>query len=122
MPWQARDILRQTALPNCYTLTKHMCEEMLVGLHDTAFPVAIVRPTIIGAIARMPLPGYFGNTAGITAATLAFATGASSRNLSLQLTVRSGVSCSQTKDPVAPLDSQMLCRAGCITLLTLRSN
>ena len=53
-----------------------MCEEMLVGLHGMAFPIAIVRPTIIGAIARMPLPGYFGNTAGITSATLAFATGA----------------------------------------------
>ena len=74
--WQARGILKETALPNCYTLTKHMCEELLVGLHSTAFPVALVRPTIIGAIAHAPLPGYFGNAAGITSATLAFATGA----------------------------------------------
>ena len=81
--WQARGILKQTALPNCYTLTKHMCEELLVGLHGAAFPVAIVRPTIIGAIARMPLPGYFGNAAGITSATLGFATGALLSPLSL---------------------------------------
>ncbi len=39
------------------------------------FPVAIVRPTMIGAVAGMPLPGYFGNKAGLTAATLAYATG-----------------------------------------------
>lgn len=72
---QAQGILKQTALPNCYTLTKHMCEELLADLHGAAFPVAIVRPTMIGAVAGMPLPGYFGNKAGLTAATLAYATG-----------------------------------------------
>ena len=69
-------MLRATGLPNCYTLTKHMCEELVYELHSAKFPVAIVRPTIIGAIAKAPLPGYFGNTAGVTTMVLAFATGA----------------------------------------------
>ena len=62
-------------LPNSYTLTKHMCEDLLEELHCKAFPVCITRPTIIGAIAHLPVPGYFGNAAGLTSATLAFATG-----------------------------------------------
>ena len=62
-------------LPNSYTLTKHMCEDLLAELHCKTFPVCINRPTIIGAIANLPVPGYFGNAAGLTSATLAFATG-----------------------------------------------
>jgi hypothetical protein len=73
---QAQKILKEVKLPNSYTLTKHMCEELLAELHCREFPVAIMRPTIIGAIARFPVPGYFGNAAGLTSATLAFATGA----------------------------------------------
>ena len=77
---QAQAVLRQVGLPNSYTLTKHMCEELLDDLHCPAFPVAIVRPSIIGAIARSPVPGYFGNAAGVTSATLAFATGVAPRS------------------------------------------
>ncbi len=43
--------------------------------HSPSFPVAIVRPSIIGAVAAAPLPGYVGNTAGSTGAALAIATG-----------------------------------------------
>ena len=75
---QAQSVLKQVGLPNCYTMTKRMCEELLADLHCAAFPVAIVRPSIVGAIARAPVPGYFGNAAGVTSATLAFATGARS--------------------------------------------
>ena len=71
-------MLRAAGLPNCYTLTKHMAEELVAGMHCAAFPAAIVRPTIIGAVAKAPLPGYFGNAAGITSATLAFASGRAS--------------------------------------------
>lgn len=53
-----------------------MCEDLVADLHCREFPVAILRPSIIGAIARAPVPGYFGNAAGLTSATLAFATGA----------------------------------------------
>ena len=52
-----------------------MCEDLLVQLHCQDFPVCILRPTIVGAIAYHPVPGYFGNAAGLTSATLAFATG-----------------------------------------------
>ena len=72
---QAQRILKEVHLPNSYTLTKHMCEDLLAELHCKKFPVCINRPTIIGAIANLPVPGYFGNAAGLTSATLAFATG-----------------------------------------------
>ncbi len=72
---QAQRLLKEVGLPNSYTLTKHMCEDLLEELHCKKFPVCITRPTIIGAIAHLPVPGYFGNAAGLTSATLAFATG-----------------------------------------------
>ncbi|EIE20590.1 hypothetical protein COCSUDRAFT_48572 [Coccomyxa subellipsoidea C-169] len=71
----AQKLLKEVNLPNSYTLTKHMCEDLVADLHCREFPVAILRPSIIGAIARAPVPGYFGNAAGLTSATLAFATG-----------------------------------------------
>ena len=73
---QAQRILRMLELPNSYTLTKHMAEELLAD-HQAAgtFRVSIVRPSIVGALAYAPFPGYFGNTAGVTAAILAFASG-----------------------------------------------
>lgn len=52
-----------------------MCEDLLEQLHCPEFPVCILRPAIIGAIAHHPVPGYFGNAAWLTLATLAFATG-----------------------------------------------
>ena len=75
VPLQAQRVLKEVHLPNSYTLTKHMCEDLLAELHCETFPVCINRPTIIGAIANLPVPGYFGNAAGLTSATLAFATG-----------------------------------------------
>jgi fatty acyl-CoA reductase len=69
-------VLTEVGLPNSYTLTKHMAESLLDDLHrEGALPVAIVRPSIIGGLAGSPLPGYFGNAAGLTSATLAFASG-----------------------------------------------
>lgn len=74
-PVQAQRVLKQAGLPNNYLLTKHMCEDMLADLHSDSFRVAIVRPTIVGAVAEAPLPGYFGNTAGVTSSIVAFASG-----------------------------------------------
>jgi fatty acyl-CoA reductase len=62
-------------LANNYMLTKRMCEGVVADMHRDGLPVAIVRPTVVGAIAQQPLPGYFGNAGGVTAATLAFASG-----------------------------------------------
>jgi len=75
-PVQATAYLRQTGHVNAYTLTKAMTEQLIASFHSAAFPVAIVRPSIVGAIARAPLPGYFGNSAGATAYFMAYATGA----------------------------------------------
>ncbi len=86
---------------NTYTFTKWMTEEVISEFHGSAFPVAIVRPSIVvrclscsattcrafaarlltttarlqGAIAKHPYPGYFGNSAGPTAYFLAFGSG-----------------------------------------------
>lgn len=72
-------MLREVGLPNCYTLTKHMAECLLADAHTAGrMRVAIVRPSVIGCLACSPLPGYFGNAAGVTSATLAFASGPTS--------------------------------------------
>ncbi|EIE27188.1 hypothetical protein COCSUDRAFT_55211 [Coccomyxa subellipsoidea C-169] len=74
---KAQALLREVGLPNCYTLTKHMAESLLADAHAAGrMRVAIVRPSVIGCIACAPLPGYFGNAAGVTSAILAFASGA----------------------------------------------
>ncbi len=74
---QAQALLREVGLPNCYSLTKHMAESLLADAHAAGrMRVAIVRPSVIGCIACAPLPGYSGNAAGVTSATLAFASGA----------------------------------------------
>lgn len=71
-------MLREVGLPNCYTLTKHMAECLLADAHAAGrLRVAIVRPSVVGCIACSPLPGYFGNAAGVPSATLAFASGVS---------------------------------------------
>ena len=73
---QAQHTLRDVGLPNSYTLTKHMAEGLVADMHAAGvLPVAIVRPSIIGCIAHKPVPGYFGNSAGLTSAILAFASG-----------------------------------------------
>ena len=48
----------------------------MADLHATGrLTAAIVRPSVIGSNAYGPSAGYFGNTAGPTALTLAFASG-----------------------------------------------
>ena len=72
---QADRYMRQWHFPNTYCFSKHLAESLMAGYHSTLFPVAIVRPSIIGGLAGTPLPGYLGNTAGSTGAALAIATG-----------------------------------------------
>ena len=52
-----------------------MAEILISSYHSRRFPVAIVRPSLVGCTARAPHPGYFGNNAGPTAVGLAFAVG-----------------------------------------------
>ncbi len=67
--------MQQWGFPNTYCFSKHLAESLMADYHTRAFPVAIIRPSIIGAVAGSPLPGYVGNTAGSTGAALAIATG-----------------------------------------------
>ncbi|KAL0022255.1 hypothetical protein WJX77_010593 [Trebouxia sp. C0004] len=72
---QAQAYMQQWCFPNTYCFSKHLAESLMAEYHTRAFPVAIIRPSIIGAVAGSPLPGYVGNTAGSTGAALAIATG-----------------------------------------------
>lgn len=67
--------MQQWCFPNTYCFSKHLAESLLTDRHSKSCPVAIVRPSIIGAVSSAPLPGYVGNTAGSTGAALAIATG-----------------------------------------------
>ena len=67
--------MQQWKFPNTYCFSKRLAEAMLAGRHGPALPLAIVRPSIVGAVSGLPLPGYVGNTAGSTGAALAIATG-----------------------------------------------
>ncbi|CAL5224937.1 g7706 [Coccomyxa viridis] len=72
---RAADYLRLTGHVNTYTFTKMLTEMAIGEHHNSSFPVAIVRPSIVGSIARHPFPGYFGNSAGTTAYFLAYGSG-----------------------------------------------
>lgn len=72
---QAGKYMQQWRFPNTYCFSKHLAELLMASYHGTTFPLAIVRPSIIGGLAGTPLPGYVGNTAGSTGAALAIATG-----------------------------------------------
>ncbi|KAK9916501.1 hypothetical protein WJX75_003432 [Coccomyxa subellipsoidea] len=69
------ECLKATNMPNAYFFTKRMAEVLISARHSVAFPVAIVRPSLVGCTARSPHPGYFGNNAGPTSIALAFALG-----------------------------------------------
>ncbi|XP_041367398.1 fatty acyl-CoA reductase 1-like [Gigantopelta aegis] len=49
--------------PNTYTYTKHLAENILVT-EGVGLPLAIVRPSIIGAAWKEPLPGWIDNYNG----------------------------------------------------------
>ena len=85
---QVQQLLKETGTPNPYFYTKRMAEELISSYHSPKFPVAIVRPSLVGCTARAPHPGYFGNGAGPTAVSVAFAIGMAtytSHHVSVQL-------------------------------------
>ena len=51
--------------PNTYTFSKNMAEQ-IVASKCRDLPVAIVRPSIIGASLEEPYPGWIQNISGIT--------------------------------------------------------
>ena len=57
IPARSAALLRESKYPNTYTFTKAMGEHLLAK-HHGAVPVAVVRPTIIGAAWQEPEPGW----------------------------------------------------------------
>lgn len=51
--------------PNTYTLTKGLAEQIILS-KGHGLPIAIVRPSIVGAAYREPFPGWVDNIYGIT--------------------------------------------------------
>jgi len=57
-----RALLRQSGLPNTYTLTKCLAEHLLVK-NRAEIPLRIVRPSIVSASWRYPFPGWIDSRA-----------------------------------------------------------
>ena len=51
--------------PNTYTFSKNLAEQVISNNTDS-FPVAIVRPSVIGASLKEPCPGWVDNIFGLT--------------------------------------------------------
>ena len=66
------DLLEERILkmyPNTYTFTKNLEEQVLCSSCDS-IPVAIVRPSIIGASRKEPCPGWVDNIYGVTGTSI----------------------------------------------------
>lgn len=62
--------------PNTYTMGKHLAEQLVARYQaQLDMPVAVVRPSLVSAIAGEPYPGYIGNYAGLIGASAAMAIG-----------------------------------------------
>lgn len=61
-----RKVLRATGHPNTYTLTKALAEHLLAERRGDV-PLSIVRPSIITASRRWPLPGWIDNVGAFAA-------------------------------------------------------
>lgn len=62
------DLLEERILkihPNTYTFTKNLAEQ-IVSSNGDCLPVAIVRPSVIGASLMEPCPGWVDNIYGVT--------------------------------------------------------
>ncbi|XP_078050384.1 putative fatty acyl-CoA reductase CG5065 isoform X2 [Augochlora pura] len=51
--------------PNTYTFTKHLAEQLIISKAGN-MPVAIIRPSIVGAARKEPYPGWVDNYGGVT--------------------------------------------------------
>eukprot|EP00884_Botryococcus_braunii_P018540 jgi/Botrbrau1/536/Bobra.0010s0011.1 len=76
---RVKELLQAAQLPFTYCLTKWMGECTAAGAHSSStLPVAIVRPSLVGGIARGPPPeaqGFVSNAAGAASIALAYGTG-----------------------------------------------
>lgn len=73
---RAQVLMKMWKFPNTYTMGKHMSEQLVTRYQaKQQLPVAIVRPSLVSAIAGEPYPGYVGNWAGPIGAGAAMAVG-----------------------------------------------
>ncbi|XP_039310611.1 putative fatty acyl-CoA reductase CG5065 isoform X2 [Solenopsis invicta] len=79
--------------PNTYTFTKNLAEQIIKD-NGKDLPIAIIRPSIIGAANKDPFPGWIDNINGITGLMMAVAQG----------TVRSIVCNEKLKIDIIPVD------------------
>ena len=57
-------------LQNTYFLAKNLTERVVAAADGNPHRMCIVRPSIVGSVARQPCPGFVGNSSGFTAAIL----------------------------------------------------
>ena len=55
MEWKTKELLRAIGGVNTYALTKGLTERMLLDERGT-LPMCIVRPSVVGAAFREPMP------------------------------------------------------------------
>lgn len=67
--------MHKNNLQNTYFLAKNLTERMVMARDGQPHRVCIIRPSIVGAVARTPCPGFIGNSSGFTAAILGAAAG-----------------------------------------------
>ena len=72
---QAVQIMEANNIGNTYFLSKSLTERMLLNTSGLQGRLCIVRPSIVGAVAYEPCPGWVGNTSGFTALILGAASG-----------------------------------------------
>lgn len=58
-----------------YGFCKNLTEQLVGSYHMQPYPVCISRPSGVGAVARLPCPGYIGNSAAATGMILSIACG-----------------------------------------------
>eukprot|EP00884_Botryococcus_braunii_P005556 jgi/Botrbrau1/15000/Bobra.0018s0099.2 len=68
---QAEKFIKKFNIFNTYTLSKNLTERLVMDYGvakpgRAALPVCITRPSLVGSISQQPLPGYVGNSAGLT--------------------------------------------------------
>ena len=63
--WSEAEVLKLTGHPNTYTLTKFLAEHLIMEKEE--IPVTIIRPSIISASLRYPIPGWIDSAAAFAA-------------------------------------------------------
>lgn len=72
---QAQELMEDNGLQNTYFLAKNLTERAVAAADGQPHRICIIRPSIIGSVARAPYPGFIGNSSGFTAALLGAAAG-----------------------------------------------